>query len=246
MAKLLRVTYSVYAFLCFFILMLAVVIACPFLLLFGKMRGGNLVYKACRYWAKTWYFLIGIRYHAIAEASGNKNKHYIFVANHQSYMDIPQAVLSMHGHKVRILGKVEMAKYPLFGLIYKMAVIMVDRSSSEKRAQSVRALKAALNKGISIFIFPEGTFNETDKLLKKFYDGAFRIAIETQTPIKPVIFLDTIRRLHYRSMLSLTPGISRTVFLNEIPVAAYTIKDIQKLKQETFQAMENELAKYKK
>ena len=243
--KLLRVTYSIYAFLCFFILMLVVVIACPFFLLFGKMRGGNMVYKACRYWAKTWYFLIGMRYREIAETPDSKNEHYIFVANHQSYMDIPQAMLSMHGYEVRILGKAEMVKYPLFGLIYKMAVIVVDRSSPEKRAQSVRALKAALNKDISIFIFPEGTFNETGKPLKDFYDGAFRIAIETQTPIKPIVFLDTIKRLHYKSALSLSPGVSRTVFLEEIPVATYRIKDVQKLKQDTFQAMENALKKYK-
>ena len=84
-----------------------------------------------------------------------------------------------------------MVKYPVFGIIYRMAAIVVDRSSPERRAQSVRALKAAIYKHISIFIFPEGTFNETREPLKDFYDGAFRIAIETQTPIKPILFLDT-------------------------------------------------------
>lgn len=242
--RLLRITYAIYAFLCFFLLMLLVVVACPFFLLFGKIRGGNLVYKACWYWAKVWYFLVGIHYKETEISLNVKGAHYIFIANHQSYMDIPQAILCMHRHQVRILGKAEMVKYPLFGLIYRMAVIVVDRSSPEKRAHSVRALKAALDKDISIFIFPEGTFNETGKPLKDFYDGAFRIAIETQTPIKPVIFVDTAKRLYYNSILSLTPGVSRTVFLDEIPVAAYSIKDIQKLKQKAVQAMEDALIKY--
>jgi 1-acyl-sn-glycerol-3-phosphate acyltransferase len=39
-------------------------------------------------------------------------------------------------------------------------------------------------------MFPEGTFNETNAPLKDFYDGAFRIAIETKTAVKPVLFLD--------------------------------------------------------
>ncbi len=38
-------------------------------------------------------------------------------------------------------------------------------------------------------VFPEGTFNMTTEPLKEFYDGAFRVAIETQTPVKPVLFL---------------------------------------------------------
>ncbi|MDR0793708.1 MAG: 1-acyl-sn-glycerol-3-phosphate acyltransferase, partial [Chitinophagaceae bacterium] len=70
--KLLRVTYSVYAFICFVALMLFVVAACLFFLLFGKIRGGNLVYHACLYWARIWYFLIGIRYRETWEQPDKK------------------------------------------------------------------------------------------------------------------------------------------------------------------------------
>jgi 1-acyl-sn-glycerol-3-phosphate acyltransferase len=58
-------------------------------------------------------------------------------------------------------------------LYIDLAVVLVDRSNPEKRAQSLRALKAAIAHKISIFIFPEGTFNLTQKPLKDFYDGAF-------------------------------------------------------------------------
>jgi len=72
--------------------------------------------------------------------------------------------------------------------------------------------------GISILIFPEGTFNETTNPLKDCYDGAFRLAIETQTPIKPLIFIDTYDRMRYDDLMSMNPGRCRAVFLHTIPV----------------------------
>ena len=173
----------------FIVLMMIVFVFVLFFLLFGKIKAGNLVYKACRFGEDTWYFLIGIKHKEIYEVPHDKSRQYVFVANHSSYMDIPSAVMCIH-QPVRVLGKYEMVRYPIFGLIYRAAAILVDRSDAAHRAQSVRALKAAIARGISIFIFPEGTFNETDKPLKDFYDGAFRTAVETQTPIKPILFVD--------------------------------------------------------
>ncbi len=225
--------------------MLIVFVLVLFYLLFGKITAGNLVYKTCNTWARIWYFLIGVKHKEIYEVPHNKNKQYIFVANHSSYMDIPCVVLCVH-QPLRALGKYEMVRYPVFGLIYRAAVILVDRSDSAHRAQSVRALKAAVKRGISIFIFPEGTFNTTDKPLKDFYDGAFRTAVETQTPIKPVIFVDSNERLNQKSIFSLKPGISRCVYLDEIEVDAYKTKsDIHLLKQKVHDIMEEKLIKYR-
>ena len=180
--------------------MMIVFVFMLFILLFGKIKGGNLVYVVCSIWGKCWYFLTGIKHKEIYEVPHDRNKQYIFVANHSSYLDIPSAVRCMH-QPVRVLGKYEMVKYPVFGLIYRAAVILVDRRDAEHRAKSVRALKAAIAKGISIFIFPEGTFNETDKPLKDFYDGAFRTAIETQTSIKPILFVDNSKRYTRKAFL---------------------------------------------
>ena len=67
----------------------------------------------------------------------------------------------------------------------------------------------------------------TNKPLKEFYDGAFRLAMETHTPIKPVLFLDTYDRMNYKSMFSLTPGKCRIVYLEEISVTDLKIGDAQ-------------------
>jgi 1-acyl-sn-glycerol-3-phosphate acyltransferase len=74
----------------------------------------------------------------------------------------------------------ETGKLPLFGFIYRNAIVAVDRTNAVSRAQSIRVLKSILRKGISVLFFPEGTYNETDQPLKEFYNGAFRVAIETQ------------------------------------------------------------------
>jgi len=84
----------------------------------------------------------------------------------------------------------------------------------------------------------------TNKPLKDFYDGAFRIALETQTPIKPVLFLDTYRRLSYNSIFSLTPGRCRILYCSEIPVQNYSIGDVGRLKKDVYDIMESKLIEF--
>lgn len=220
-------------------------LALPFILiaaLFG-IKGGNFIYKICRVWTAIWYTTVGISHQEIYEAPHDKTKQYIFVANHLSYLDIPPIVLAVT-QPVRALGKAEMVRMPIFGWVYKAAVIQVNRDNSSHRARSVRALKAAISHGISIFIFPEGYLNYLKQPLKSFYDGAFRIAIETQTNIKPILMIDSLDRMHYGEVLTLTPGKNRVVFLEEVSVKGLTLKDLELLKNKVYQIMEEKLPNY--
>jgi 1-acyl-sn-glycerol-3-phosphate acyltransferase len=238
-----RFLYSIYAISLFLLIMLIIF---PFVVLasfFGKINGGNIIYKLCSFWADSWFFLIGIYSKNIFETKLDKNQQYIFVANHISYMDIPMIVKAIR-QPVRALGKFEISKVPVFGYLYRNAAVMVDRSSPDNRAKSVAILKSIIKKGISIFIFPEGTFNETDHTLSEFYDGAFKIAIETQTPIMVMIFPDTVHRLHYSSVFSFTPGKCRAVFLETIPVNNYSLNELQDLKAIVFNKMADGLWRY--
>lgn len=242
--RLAQIIYCCYALTCFVLLMFLVFPFIMLSLLWGKITGGNMIYQLCRFWGHAWYVLVGVRHEEIYEQPHDRSRRYIFVANHISYMDIPPIVMIAH-QPVRILGKYEMVKIPVFGWIYRAAVILVDRRNPETRARSVRALKAALKYNISIFIFPEGTFNETGKPLKDFYDGAFRLAIETQTPIKPLLLVDTLDRLHYRGLFELTPGPSRVVYLEEIKVDGLEFEDIALLKQRVYDVMDAALRRYR-
>lgn len=240
----LRIVYCLYAFALFIFLMLCVTPVVLVASFFGKIKGGNFIYKVCSLWADIWYLFIGIYHKNIYETPYNKNSQYIFVANNISYLDAPVIVKSIR-QSVRVLGKVEFSNVPVFGYIYKNAIVTVDRSSAANRGNSVKILKSVLKRKISIFLFPEGTFNETGYPLKNFYDGAFRMAIETQTPIKPLLFLNAYDRMHYSSVFSLNPGISKTIFLEEIPVTGLTYKDVAALKQKVYDAMEAKLIEYK-
>jgi 1-acyl-sn-glycerol-3-phosphate acyltransferase len=201
----------------------------PFVFVFsflGKLNGGNLIYKACNIYARVWFFMAGILYKEINKPKFNKGSQYIFITINQP---------------IRALGKQQMAKYPIFGYFYKKAVVSVDRDNATMRAQSIAVLKNYIAQKISIFIFPEGTFNESGKPLKPFYDGAFRIAIDTQTPIQPILFLDNNKRMDNSGSFNLTPGKCRVFFLAEIFVDGFTKKDVTTLKQQVFNAMEKGL-----
>ena len=240
-----RVAFSVYGFVLFVVIMLVLF---PFVIVasfFGKTRGGNIIYTICQLWADVVMPMWGIRHTNIYEAPHDPNRQYVFIFNHISYMDIPVILKAIRKQQFRILGKGEMAKIPVFGFFYKNAVVMVDRSSIEKRARSVQKLKAVIRKGISVVIAPEGTFNMTTNPLKDFYDGAFKIAIETQTPIKPILFLDSYDRLNYKSIFTLTPGKSRAVYLQQISVEGLTVKDVARLKERVYQLMDEKLRAYK-
>ena len=238
--KPLQILYVIYAFVTFVALMIPVFIWSLFVLPLGRIRGGNLVYYACIVWADVWFALVFIFHKNSYVEKLKKDQSYIFVANHISYLD-SAIIPKTFRHPIRPLGKVEMSKIPIFGFIYKNAIVTIDRSNPVNRANSVRTLKSILSKGISVLVFPEGTFNMTHRPLKEFYDGAFRIAIETQTPIKPVLLLNAYDRMNYKSIFSLNPGKSRSVFLPEVSVEGLTVKDVGILKEKVFETMRNEL-----
>lgn len=243
-SKVLRVLFTIYAFLpftAFLLVIFPLVVVASF---FGKIKGGNFIYRLCHAWTDFVFLVLGIFHRNKFESPHDKTKEYVFVFNHISFLDIPIIFKAIHGQQFRILGKAEMAKIPLFGFLYKNAVVMVERDDPQKRARSVRQLKSVLQKDISVVISPEGTFNTTGNPLKEFYDGAFKVAIETQTPIKPILILDAYDRLHYHSIFTLNPGRSRAVYLEEISVEGLTLNDVASLKRRVYTVMENALVKY--
>lgn len=237
--------YSIYAFIVFLLVMLLLLPGAVVAFFMGPIRGGNLIYDLCRLWADICFFFWGFKHRNLFEGDYNPNHPVVIVFNHISFMDIPVLMKTFRKRHVRILGKAEMAKVPLFGFIYKQAVVMVDRSSAEARATSMRKMKEILENNISVVIAPEGTFNTTDNPLKTFYNGAFKLAIEMQVPILPVLILDTYNRMHYKSVFSLKPGITRSVFLQEISVKQFKLNDSEALKEKVYHVMEEGLIRYK-
>jgi 1-acyl-sn-glycerol-3-phosphate acyltransferase len=109
---------------------------------------------------------------------------YIVVANHQSFVDI--LLISHLPWEMKWLSKEDFFKYPLIGWLMRMAGdIKLIRGKRESIVAAMDSCKDRLSKRVSVMIFPEGTRSE-DGELRKFKDGAFRLAIETGTPIIPL------------------------------------------------------------
>ncbi len=243
--RVLRLCFGIYGFAAFLLLMFLLIPLFLYAFLQKPIKAGNLIYKISRGWADIFFFLTGIKHWNIYEEAHDRSKEYIFVSNHISYLDIPMMMKVVRGQNMRILGKAEMNKIPIFGSIYKRGAVTVNRESVEARSKSIKSLIHFIQKKISVFICPEGTFNRSHKPLKSFYDGAFKIAIETQKPIRPILFLDTYDRLNYNSVLYLTPGKCRGVYLPLTSTDGLTLKDVPFLKQKIYDQMEAALIRYK-
>jgi len=214
-----------------------------YVILNGK-KANDVAFMFLNVWALGFNALMGYRYKIINKEFVKKDKSYIFVVNHNSYLDA-LAVVRVIPQSFKPLGKIEMTKVPIFGFIYKRLVILIDRSSKESRDQSVLALKEQIAIGQSILIFPEGTMNKTTSHLTDFYDGAFRIAIETQTPILPLTIINTKALMPRLNPTAIKPGLITCVFSKALEVDGLTLGDLPQLKAKVFAEMESRLTLYK-
>jgi len=109
----------------------------------------------------------------------------IFAANHSSYVDI-LATLAFLPAGVRFVAKGEVLTMPFIGtIVRKTGQFAFDRSDPEERSQMAEEVDAALLKGESVAIYPEGTFTSITGI-RPFHLGAFKAAALTQRPICPV------------------------------------------------------------
>jgi 1-acyl-sn-glycerol-3-phosphate acyltransferase len=233
--------YTVYVVVTF---LAGLLVTFPFFLLlsFGNNYGSRkAIWTIIRYWARIWLWAIGMPLRLCGPRPPASR--YIVVANHISYLDTVVLFPALPGY-FRALGKKEFSRVPILGFVYRQLAIMVTRTSAESRTKSMRIMWRVLKNEGDILIFPEGTFNETGKPLKDFYNGAFRLAITTQTPILPIIFPDTVHRWHYSAWWKVWPGTNRAVYLPPIAVAGMTMNDLASLKQQVTEVMQAALMKY--
>ncbi len=238
--RYLYVLYSIILFIAFFLILF------PFFLLFSLFGiwGRKVIWLLIKGWSYAWFFLIGMPARRIYLQQPVEGRNYIVVANHASYIDTP-LIFRTIPFFVRPLAKKELASIPLFGFLYKQMAVLVDRSDSASKWKSIHMLRRTLQREGSIFIFPEGGFNETEEPLKSFYDGAFRLALRTDTPILPVIFPDAVKRWHYSGFWKWSPGVNRAIFLPEVSPEPFEPDDIEGLKKKVFEMMAEQIWKYR-
>lgn len=109
---------------------------------------------------------------------------YVVVCNHQSMGDIP--IISRLPWEMKWVAKAELFRIPVVGWMMRLAGdIPVNRSERTSGARAFVHAKDYLQNKCSVMFFPEGT-RSPDGRVHAFTDGAFRLAIKTQTPILPL------------------------------------------------------------
>ena len=116
---------------------------------------------------------------------------FVFIGNHQNSYDLFTVTHAVQPLTVSI-GKKSLKWIPFFGQMYWLTGnILIDRDNSSKAMNTIgTAAKKIREKGISVWLFPEGTRSYGRGVLK-FKTGAFRTALQAQVPMVPVCISNT-------------------------------------------------------
>jgi fatty-acyl-CoA synthase len=124
----------------------------------------------------------------------------IFAPNHASYADTV-AMVALLPAGVRFVAKGEVVNMPLFGTMARRSgQFMFDRNDPEARVRQADEVKAALEHGESVAIYPEGTFTPITGI-RPFQLGAFKASVDAQRPICPVAIRGTRQILRDKTHL---------------------------------------------
>lgn len=222
-----------------YVIVLGIFVLIPLLI---SEKSFQFVYPIIRYWGKVTFYATGFRLDYEERVQLNPKENYVFIANHTSMMDIMTVLTVLKHHPIVFVGKAELQKIPIFGRIYKRICISVDRSSLRSRAQVIPDAMHKLNQNLSIFIFPEGgVSDDTSIVLDKFKDGAFNIAIETQTPIA-ILSIDGLKEMFPFDWFKGYPGKVKVKLLDIVPTEGKTIKEHRsQIKDYTYNIIRKEI-----
>jgi 1-acyl-sn-glycerol-3-phosphate acyltransferase len=122
---------------------------------------------------------------------GIATRPYVVVANHASTAD--PFLLSWLPWDMQWVAKQELFDMPVLGWLMRLGGdIPVRRGSGESVRAMLARCRTALEGGLSVMIFPEGT-RSRDGHVQPFKDTAFELAIAAGVPIVPVAVAGTHR-----------------------------------------------------
>ena len=112
----------------------------------------------------------------------------VFIANHQSLLDVP-VLGGLFAPGSVVIAKKEIRTVPFFGWLYMVTGnLLIDRGNTAQSVGMLRAAEDAIReRRVAVWIFPEGTRGEIPGELLPFKKGGFRMAVATGAPLVPVV-----------------------------------------------------------
>lgn len=181
-----KILYILYQYLIGFPLIIVVTLFTALLtIICFPWRNGKLPRTVQVFWSRSVLWLLLVPIKVTGRENVDPNQSYVFVANHQSFLDV-FAVYGWLPNNFKWLMKKELRKIPFVGTACAVAGhIFVDRSNPRAAMESLTYIKAQLHDGISTVIFPEGTRTKTGEM-GRFKQGAFKIAMDMNLPVVPI------------------------------------------------------------
>jgi 1-acyl-sn-glycerol-3-phosphate acyltransferase len=150
---------------------------------------GIRVHRIARFWASISLKIAGIS----VSVEGKENisePPYLFMANHQSALDI-YVLLATMPIPFKFIAKQELFKVPFLGWAIKRArYISIDRANPREALKAIEGAGQKIRDGMTVLIFPEGTRSKDGHLLP-FLKGGFFLASRAQVPVVPIAIVGT-------------------------------------------------------
>lgn len=178
-------------------------------------------------WAPIALFIPGEKLKIIHNEKVDYSKPYIYISNHQSFLDIPSIIHAVKA-PLYFVAKKELKKLPFLGWYISISgMIFIDRSNRNKAIESMRKAGEMIRNGKSVLTFPEGTRTKTGDLLP-FKKGAFVMAISAKTPIVPIVIKGT-GKIFPATKVQFKPGKATIKILEPIDTTSYTKETVGEL-----------------
>lgn len=124
-----------------------------------------------------------LRIEAAVDGHCNAVRRGFTVCNHVSYVDI--LLLARIGPSV-FVAKHEVAGWPFFGLLARLAgTIFIDRSSKKAARDALTRIERVIESDVNMVVFPEGTTGDGAEL-KEFRSALFNVPAVMKVPVVPV------------------------------------------------------------
>ncbi len=172
----------------------------------------------------------------------NMRNPYVVVCNHQSTSDPP--VVSTLPWEMKWVGKASLFKLPIAGWMMKLADdIPVERTDMKSRAAVLVKARSMLDKKCSVMLMPEGTRSK-DGRVRRFQDGAFRLAIEMKLPILPIALDGTAATLPKHGWKFGQADLRLHVF-DPVPTTGLMVADVAALRNQVRRGIIEKIAEWR-
>lgn len=155
---------------------------------------------------------------------------FVVVPNHRSMVDA--LAIACLPREMKWIGKAEAFQIPWLGWAFRIAgYVPVVRGDKESGSAALSRLRRYLDAGIPVGLFAEGT-RSRDGTLRPFRPGPFKLAVDTGVPIVPVAITGAGEAMAPDEAW-IRPSRIHVRILPPIPTAGLTVRDVDRLREET-------------